>query len=508
MSPAVEPSIRLLPTLLRGAAWRRGLRAAVAALLALLAGLPGLWADEAAPAPAPAAAPAAPRAVPSDAGRLSAEDVRALLADLRAGIAVQDRLARALPAEAVERIFTQLLASNPGHAGLRFLRARALRTAAGAAEMRVLAGERLGLAPSERQQVGAAWFAVARREAELGQLDPALQAAGFALRLDPGDEAYALLGWIYVRKGDAERAIQAYEGALKIEPRQVGARLALTDLLLRRGRVPDALRIAKDTLLLAPRVGLAQLYWGTALALSGSPDEARRAYQRALRLAGQDPDQVAAVAAALKRIDGQRLALDTLRRTHAVHRTHREVALQLASLLLEVGRAEEARQVVTSALEAHEDDARLWFLRGLCDDGMGDPRAAGVAYQRAIKADPDRSDYRLALAASLRRLGDPKQALLVYRQAAQRFPKDRRARELYARALVEDRQYTEAAVELEEVTRLAPEDPDPCYLLAVVRGLNLGQLREARSWMERYAALGGKEGAALDWLSQLRRENR
>lgn len=469
--------------------------------LALARAIPAAAEESSPPAPAP-------RSVPADPARLSADDLHSMLADLRAGLAVQDRLARAMPAEAVERVFAQLLASNPGHAGLRFLRARAQRNAAGAAEMRELAGQRLGLPASDRQQVAAAWFAVARREAELGALDGALQAAGYVLRLDPGYQAYALLGWLYLRRGDTDRAITAYEGALALEPRQVPTRIALTDLLLRRGRVPDALRVARDTLLLVPRSGVAQLYWGTALALSGSPDEARRAYQRALRLAGQDPGQVAAVAAELKRIDGQRLALDALRRAHAVHRTHQGVALQLGALLVEIGRAEEARQVVSSALEAHEDDARLWFLRGLAEDGLGDPRAAGVAYQRAIKADPERSDYRFALAAALRRLGDPKEALLVYRGAAQRFPRDGRARELYAHALVEDRQYTEAAEELEAVTTLVPEDPDPCYLLAVVRGLHLGQLREARTWMERYAALGGKEPAALDWLSQLRRDNR
>ena len=148
--------------------------------------------------------------------------------------------------------------------------------------------------------------------------------------------------------------------------------------------------------------------------------------------------------------------------------------MQLVSLLVEIGRADEARQVAESALGAHEGDARLWFLRGMAEDAAGEPRLAASSYQRAIKAEPERSDHRFALAASLRRQGDAKQALLVYKQTAQRFPAERRARELYARALIEAGQYPEAAAELEEVTRLVPTEPDPCYLLAVVRGAHLG----------------------------------
>ena len=220
---------------------------------------------------APLAADGTP-APPKAPARLSADEARSLLTDLRVGLALQDRLAGSLAPEGVERVFAQMLQANPDHKILRFLRARAQRGAAPAAEMRALAKERLGLAPTERYQVGAAWFAVARREAELGQLDPALEAAGYALRLDPNAPSYALVGWIYQKKGDAARAITAYAGALKLDPRQISTRIAVTDLLLRAGRVEEALKVGRGTLLLAPRSALGQLYWGTALALSGDAD--------------------------------------------------------------------------------------------------------------------------------------------------------------------------------------------------------------------------------------------
>jgi tetratricopeptide (TPR) repeat protein len=475
--------------------------------LGALAGAGSVAADE---TPAPPGVPLQAPRRPASAlpGPLSPEEARSLLSDVRVGLALQDRLATSLPPEGVERVFAQLLQADPDHKILRFLRARAQRGPAAATEMRTLAQERLGLPTSEGAQIGAAWFAVARREAELGLLDPAIEAAGFALRLDPRAPCFALLGWVHQRKGDGPRAIAAYAGALRLDPRQISSRIALTDLLLRAGRVEEALKVGKGTLLLAPRSALGHLYWGTALALSGNAADAQRAYQRSLRLAGTDPDAVAAISAALKRIDGQRLALDTLRRTHALHRTHRETAVQLTSLLVEIGRADEARQVAEAALAGQDGDARLWFLRGLAEDGANQARLAVASYQRAIKADPERSEYRFALAASWRRLGDAKQALAIYKQTAQRFPEERRARDLYARALIEAGQYPEAAAELEELVRLAPEEPDPCYLLAVVRGVHLGQLHEARTWMERWHQLGGKEPAGLDWLFQLRRENR
>lgn len=475
-------------------------RSAPLCLVALVAGISAAAAARAEEPVTPGPKPATPT--------LSAEETRSLESDVRVGIALQDRMRQTLPADGVARVFAGMARTTPDSKIVAFLAARALGTAAGASTMRTLLAERLGLAATERAQIAAGWCALARVLGDLGQLEPGLEAAGFALRLDPRAETHALAGWLFQKKGDLENAAKAYRNAIKVNPRALGARLALTDLLLRAGKLEDALTTARATLLLAPRSAQGQLQWGTALALSGNVDDARKAYQRAMRLAGTNPDAVAAVAAALRRIDGQSLAVDGLRRAHVANPKHLEVAVQFASLLLEVGRGKEARLVATSALAQHAKDARLWFLKGTAEEATLVGREAVASYQKAIKSDPARIEYKLALAAALRRVKEVAQALSIYKQAAQQFPEDRRGREMYGRALMEQQKYAEAVIEFEAAVRLSPDDPNPNYLVAVVRGLHLGQVRPARKAMERYLALGGNDPAALEWLDRLRVQDR
>lgn len=482
------------------------LRCCVWFAVLLLAAVPrALRADEPASEPGPVGA-GAPAALASDVQQASAPDPRSLLTDLRVGLAFQDRLRRStLGAEGVVRVFEQLLQSSPENEILRFLGARARGTKADCALMRAALERRLGLPATEREQVGAGWFALARCQADRKLLSEALESAAFALRLVPGERTWALLGWIHQQRGDDAQAIGAYVEALRIDARPLTTRLALTDLLLKADRVDDALRLAKGTLMLEPRSALGQLYWGTALCLAGSTADGRRAYQRALRLADGDPDQVAAVAGALRRIDGQALAYEPLLAAHRAEPQHRGVLTQLVGIQLETARADQAAALLDEALRRDQADGPLWFLRGLAYDALKDPKGAAVAYQRASRLDPERLDYRLAQGAALTRAGDGRAAVNVYGAAAQRFKDDARARELYARSLLEQRQFTEAAQQFEELAKLAPRDPNPCYFVAVVRGVHLGQGREAREWLERYSALGGAEPAALRWLEDLKR---
>ncbi len=432
-------------------------------------------------------------------------DPRSLLTDLRVGVAFQDQLRRSLSADGVVRVFEQLQRGAPDNAILSFLLARARGTKPALEEMRRALERRLGLPATERSQVSVGWFVLARLEAEQGLLDAALTSAGYALRLEPREPVYALLGWIHERRGDRAAAIAAYGAGLALDARAVSSRVALADLLLRSGQVGQALPLARGTLVLAPRSALAQLYWGTALSMAGNAEDGRRAYQRALRLADGDPDAVTTIAAALRRMDGQALAYDALARAAAAHPGHRGVLLQLAGLEIETGRGAEAGARLDRALKSAPDDAPLWYLRGLAHDALRAPRESAGAYARAARLDPARLEYRLAHGAALQRAGDGRQALLVYRAAAQRFPDEPRARDYHARILLEQNQATEAAEEFEVVARLRPDDPDPCYVVAVVRGARLGQQGEARAWLERYVALGGKEPAALRWLEDLRR---
>ncbi|MBC8645592.1 MAG: tetratricopeptide repeat protein [Thermoanaerobaculia bacterium] len=110
---------------------------------------------------------------------------------------------------------------------------------------------------------------------------------------------------------------------------------------------------------------------------TGSPEQAREAYERAIAL---DP-------------------------------THADARVNLGRLLHEGGDPAAAADEYRAALTARPDDTTAAFNLGVALEDMGKPRSALEAYEQAVSLDPHNADAHFNAASLCERLGRPAAAL-------------------------------------------------------------------------------------------------
>lgn len=110
---------------------------------------------------------------------------------------------------------------------------------------------------------------------------------------------------------------------------------------------------------------------------TGSPEQAREAYERAI---GADPG-------------------------------HADAWVNLGRLLHESGEAAAAADHYRAALSARPDDTTAAFNLGVALEDMGKPRSALEAYEKAVSLDPENADAHFNAASLCERLGRPAAAL-------------------------------------------------------------------------------------------------
>lgn len=96
--------------------------------------------------------------------------------------------------------------------------------------------------------------------------------------------AWSLLGVAAQRSGQATRALQAHQAAVRWLPGHAGARFNLANALKREGELAQALACLDEAIGLEPKHAPAHNLRGVVLERLGRIDEAARAYQRAVRI--------------------------------------------------------------------------------------------------------------------------------------------------------------------------------------------------------------------------------
>ena len=94
--------------------------------------------------------------------------------------------------------------------------------------------------------------------------------------------SWVKLGGLYREAGALDRALQAFDRAARIRPRNLTVQHRIAETLLEKGQTGDAIRRFRSVLDADPSFGKAWLDLGRAYAADGQCDEARRAWRRAL----------------------------------------------------------------------------------------------------------------------------------------------------------------------------------------------------------------------------------
>ncbi len=248
-----------------------------------------------------------------------------------------------------------------------------------------------------------AWYFLALAEAELGELEIALDAGARVVELVPG---YAPVHWrrgrwleSLGRTGEAEAA---FRRAVDVDPSAAAGWVGLASILLERGRAREAVDILRPVLAADRTNGIAGQLFGRALLAAGDETAARRVLGMTAGMGAYFPDPwheevLDSVTGVLNRLQllNARMArgeLDrVIRQLEALRESHPEhvgVLNLLSEGYLQLGRLDAARAVLEIALGTDPTDFSTLIHLAQAARFGGDLEAALGWADRALEANP------------------------------------------------------------------------------------------------------------------------
>ncbi len=337
------------------------------------------------------------------------------------------------------RIYEDLLASHPGHAGLLHLLGVVALQQGDPRRAAELIGQAIAREPGE-----APFHAnLAEAYRALGELDRAVACCHAALRLEPHfPEAVNTLALALQAQGKTEAAIGQFREALRIKPDFAMARNNLGNALLRQGDREAALANFRQALEIDPNLVEALSNLGQLLLEMEKPEEALQHCLPAVRLRGQFP----------------------------------EAQNNLGNALRELGRVAEAKACYARALQLNPNLAMTYNNLGQAIQEEGSLDDALPWYQRALQLDPQSARIHSNLASALEEAGSPDEAIAHYQTAIEVDPRCAEARSGLAGVYHEQGRLEEAQQSFRTAVAL---DPRHAGALAQLATMLSGKLPEA-----------------------------
>src|SRR5436309_331672 len=309
-----------------------------------------------------------------------------------------------------------------------------------------------------------AWMAKAEAFHHLGRLEEARDALNNTLILNGSfDEAWVFRGRILEEMGNAleaercyEEALQCFQASLEIEPENAELRyhqavlledlerideaidgyaaaasrthgadplLRLSNLLLRAGRVADALVPAEELRSRVPADSRGWLAAGRACLALGRATDAEASFRKAADLGNADAGpELARALKVLGKLDDAIAVLAGIKGPSA------EALLLRADLHADLGRMEEALADCDAAIRATKDGRDLAYRRkGEFLLRLDRPKQAMVAFDAALGLNPADPDVWCDAARASRSLGQESRARKMVDQALRLDPTSSRA---------------------------------------------------------------------------------
>jgi tetratricopeptide (TPR) repeat protein len=281
-----------------------------------------------------------------------------------------------------------------------------------------------------------------------------------------------LLGQALAQAKRDDEAVDAFEQALKLDPKNYAARLAVVAIDLRHQRFDQAAQSARQVIQEQPKLRNAHELLIAVLMAQGKKDEARAAANAYVAALPQSAEAVA----------------------------------MRAKVLLELGEPRSARADLVHALELQPDlMPALELLLDLERKLEGYEAAAALGARLAQKAGTSAAYVRLG--AFHDKNGQRDAAAKCFRRAVELSPSDVGAWRVLATHWAARGKRDDAIAALQKVVALAPRREDGYRELAKLQS-QAGQLDRARATYQQWLAINPRAVAALNNLAMLYAESR
>jgi tetratricopeptide (TPR) repeat protein len=287
-------------------------------------------------------------------------------------------------------------------------------------------------------------FVVIGAHRALAQTEPSPSPASKA-------EAYYqfMLGRHLEGEDELEQSIAAFQKAAELDPTAAEVPAELAALYQRQGRLKDATVSAQAALKIDPANVTAHRILGIVFATMAGSDDA-------------DPKGAANVDNAVRQ------AIEHLEKAHRADGTDRDAGLDLAlsRLYMHAGENQKAADLLNRVLEYEPDAAEAYVLLSRAETALGHPELAIAALEEAADGNPPLLATLAELYENQRKWDE---AARTYEQLSGFNPTSTDIKTKWAAALLQKNDPSSAARArdlLTEVTRVAPTDPRPLYLLS------------------------------------------
>jgi tetratricopeptide (TPR) repeat protein len=254
--------------------------------------------------------------------------------------------------------------------------------------------------------------------------------------------------------------------------------LKFGELLLRRGRVNEALTHLQKVSRLYPYNPELQKTIGVAFYKKGQVDQAIRQYQEALR---QKPDLVEAhydLGVALSQKGQTDEAIREFQEAVHLRPDYADAYNNLGIAFEKQGQTDEAIQQFQETLRLKPDHAEAQNNLGIVLGQKGQMDEAIRQYQEVLRLKPDLAEVHNGLGAAFEKQGQLDEATREYQEALRLKPDLAEAHYNLGVVLASKGQLDEATREYQEALRLKPDLADTHYSLGVVLA-SKGQMGEA-----------------------------
>jgi tetratricopeptide (TPR) repeat protein len=231
------------------------------------------------------------------------------------------------------------------------------------------------------------------------------------------------------RNADYETALTLWNDTVAKKPDNVRARQNLADVLLKAGRVNEAIVEYAATVRLKPDEPKLHYNLALALAQAGRNEEAVLRYEMALKLSPNDAD---------------------------VHNN-------LAVVLGQLGQRELAAQHTEIAVRLKPNNAQLQFNHALNLQRLGRIAEAIVGYEGVLRLQPERADAHANLATALAQRQRLSEALWHYAEAVRLQPDEVETRINFGNALLLAERAEAARGEFKTVLAMHPSEAAALY---------------------------------------------